>query len=134
MRTIDTTGLLNMSSVDIVRTVTKVSLQIAEHENNHKSYLLRTLHTEVLKRVQRQNQQHEVERNVYYGLTEEKCVFLFATSLDFRFPICPDGDTLQDTRHGERNPPYDSESPNEQCGLFQGSCCGKDSTVESEDR
>ncbi len=51
MRIIDTTGFLNTSSVEIVRAVTKMSLQITEHENNHKSYFLRTLHMELPKRM-----------------------------------------------------------------------------------
>ena len=111
-----------------------VSLQIAEHENSHKSYLVRTLHIELPKRMQRQNQQHEVECNVGYGLTEEECVFLFATSLNSGIPVGPDGDTLQDARHGEGNPKCNGESTNDHCGFFQGSFNGKYPTVESEDR
>lgn len=113
MRIIDTTGLLNTQSVEIVRAVMKVSLQIAEYENNHKSCLLSTLHIELPKRMQGQNQQHEVECNVGNGLTEEECVFLFATSLNFRIPVGLDRDTLQDARHGEGKPPCNGESPNE---------------------
>ena len=134
MRIIDTTGLLNTLSVETVRTVTKVSLQIAEHENNHKSHLVRTLHIEPPKRMQRQNQQHEVECNVGYGNAEEEWVFLFATTLDYRIPVGPDGDTLQDARHGDGKPPCNGESTDEQDSYFQGSFDGKYPTVESEDR
>ena len=81
-------------------------------KNNHKSLFLRTLHMELPKRMQRHDQQHEVECNVGYARAEEVCIFPFATSLKCRIPIGPDGDTLQDARHGERNPPCDSESPN----------------------
>ena len=36
MRIIDIDGLLSKSSVEIVRAITKVSLQIAKHDNNRK--------------------------------------------------------------------------------------------------
>ena len=84
--------------------------------------------------MQRHNQQHEVECNVGYARAEEVYILPFATSLKSRIPIGLDGDTLQDARHGERNPPCDTESPNEQYGFFQGSCDRKNPTVESEDR